>query len=263
MYKNKRALIALKLYQTLTPRFQSLAFYIQHPVTRCPIRFNRKFHLDHLCHLFESSYNEICLLHKLLTPGSVVWEVDATIGYFTQIFAEIVGPTGKVCAFEPSRRNLKHLPRNTRSFRGISIHAAAISDVVGTVHIQVNQDFSYDLCADSSYDSSPCPNIDLNARGYQNEQASSLTLDAFRLTQKKSPNLIKINSKHVGRIISGATNVLAKDRPALLVNINSNDSSLVRILSAYAYSLSMVQDTQQLDEPLNRFSSQLYLAEPK
>ena len=41
------------------------------------------------------------LVRKFVEPGMHILDVGANIGYFTTIFAQLVGPTGKVWAFEP------------------------------------------------------------------------------------------------------------------------------------------------------------------
>ena len=37
-----------------------------------------------------------------IKPGDNVWDVGANVGFYTQLFADVVGPDGKVIAFEPS-----------------------------------------------------------------------------------------------------------------------------------------------------------------
>ena len=62
-------------------------------------------------------------LRRLVSPGSLVLDIGANIGAHTLHLASLVGPTGRVMAFEPTdyafgklRRNLRCLRRH-RSFR--------------------------------------------------------------------------------------------------------------------------------------------------
>lgn len=65
-----------------------------------------------------------------VTPGSVVIDVGANIGYFTVHFARRVGPTGVVFAFEPGHENVDLLRWNvTRSaLPNVRIVEAALGD---------------------------------------------------------------------------------------------------------------------------------------
>jgi FkbM family methyltransferase len=55
---------------------------------------------------------ETALCEQLLRPGMVALDVGANIGYFTVLFAQRVGPAGRVYAFEPEPYNFGLLQRN-------------------------------------------------------------------------------------------------------------------------------------------------------
>jgi FkbM family methyltransferase len=57
--------------------------------------------------LYERS--EVALFRRLLSPGDVVVDVGANVGYLTSLFATIVGSRGRVIAVEPSPRLLPRL----------------------------------------------------------------------------------------------------------------------------------------------------------
>lgn len=54
------------------------------------------------------------LLARVLRPGDLAFDIGANIGYFTLAMARLVGPTGKVVAYEPDCRNIDKLIRNTQ-----------------------------------------------------------------------------------------------------------------------------------------------------
>jgi len=56
--------------------------------------------------------NEMHLLSKLLEPGGTFIDVGANIGLYSLAAARIVGPDGRVLAFEPSPRERGLLERN-------------------------------------------------------------------------------------------------------------------------------------------------------
>ena len=52
------------------------------------------------------------IFQKYVKKGDNVLDVGANIGYFTLMLAKLVGPTGKVFAFEPDPRNISLLKKN-------------------------------------------------------------------------------------------------------------------------------------------------------
>lgn len=55
---------------------------------------------------------EMAFLRATLKPGHTFLDIGANIGYFTVFASELVGPTGRVIAVEPERRNLSLLRAN-------------------------------------------------------------------------------------------------------------------------------------------------------
>lgn len=51
-------------------------------------------------------------LHKLVSPGSLVLDIGANIGAHTLNLAQLVGPNGRVIAFEPTDYAFRKLTRN-------------------------------------------------------------------------------------------------------------------------------------------------------
>ena len=61
-------------------------------------------------HIYGESDTKI--VKKLIKNGDVVLDIGANIGYYTLIFAKLVGNSGKVFAFEPEPENFKILQKN-------------------------------------------------------------------------------------------------------------------------------------------------------
>jgi len=78
------------------------------------------------------------LIRRILRPGDHFVDAGANIGYFTMLGARLVGPGGRVDAFEPqpdNRARLKdHLERNGLSQR-VRVCESALGDRSGTVKI--------------------------------------------------------------------------------------------------------------------------------
>ena len=66
-------------------------------------------------------------------PGDVAIDLGAHIGYYTLLLARLVGPTGRVLAFEPDPDNFALLSRNVEmnGYANVELFNAAASDRPG------------------------------------------------------------------------------------------------------------------------------------
>jgi FkbM family methyltransferase len=69
-------------------------------------------------------------LKGLLTPGATFVDVGANIGYFSLLAASLVGPAGRVLAFEPNQTNCELLRQSATAndFAWIAIHPVAVAE---------------------------------------------------------------------------------------------------------------------------------------
>ncbi len=75
------------------------------------------------------------LFHSRLREGMTVLDVGAHVGYYTLLAAKLVGPKGKVYAFEPEPENFKILQANIASngYENIRLIHQAVGDRTGRV----------------------------------------------------------------------------------------------------------------------------------
>lgn len=73
-----------------------------------------------------------------LRRGDVVFDLGANVGFLTLLAARLVGPTGKVYAFEPLPRNLRYLERHLEinSVANVTVIPAAVAATSGTVRFR-------------------------------------------------------------------------------------------------------------------------------
>ena len=64
-------------------------------------------------------------------PGDRVWDVGANIGHYTLQFAKLVGPHGRVYAFEPSSINRARLEGGVAGLPSVRILAMGLSNTSG------------------------------------------------------------------------------------------------------------------------------------
>ena len=82
---------------------------------------------------------EFCDL--LVKPGDVVFDIGANQGIYACAFAALVGPRGRVIAFEPQKYAVDVLQHNIRlnGFYQIIVQQAAVSDQEGSAVLDVSQ----------------------------------------------------------------------------------------------------------------------------
>ena len=85
----------------------------------------------------EYSESEVELFRDVLKQSDVVLDVGANIGTHTLAFSEIVGPTGKVFAFEPERFNFNTLAGNLAINNILNVYPVqtAIADEPGAIAV--------------------------------------------------------------------------------------------------------------------------------
>jgi FkbM family methyltransferase len=181
-------------------------------------RSNEKLILDFLRggQLYEPDIAH--LLGRVLGKGDVAVDVGANIGFFTVLASILVGPTGRVIAFEPFAENLERLRANLahNDCKNVTVIEKAVTNQVGEVEFFIN---SGNSGGNALWDIGRWP-------GYQEEfgtpvrvAVSATTLDAeWAQLQLPAPKVIKIDTEGAEqRVLEGARDLLARQKPHFVV----------------------------------------------
>lgn len=86
---------------------------------------------NHGCWLGSYEAPKQMRIIELVRPGMVCWDVGANVGFYTLLLAELVGPEGKVFAFEPVPRNVEFLRRHVEMnrYQNVRIIPCALGDI--------------------------------------------------------------------------------------------------------------------------------------
>ena len=74
-----------------------------------------------------------------ISPGMVVFDVGANIGFYTSLFADLVGPTGRVHSFEPDPLSFGILKHRTTRRGNVTASQAAVGDRSGSITLFCNR----------------------------------------------------------------------------------------------------------------------------
>lgn len=78
-------------------------------------------------------YKTQILFSNLVNKGAIVYDVGANVGFYTLLASVLVGPRGRVFAFEPLPRNINYLKKHLQinKSENVTIIEAAVADTDG------------------------------------------------------------------------------------------------------------------------------------
>ncbi len=161
---------------------------------------------------FRSEEQEYDLLPDLVRSGDVVLDLGANVGHYTARLSELVGPAGRVYAFEPFPQTFAVLKRNAVRFKykNVMLINMAASDHNGFDSMKVGR---FDNGLPNRYMASIAKDGDV--------QISCTTIDRLNI-----PNVsfIKIDiERHEMAALRGMEGLLARSRPTILIEDSSEE----------------------------------------
>lgn len=149
---------------------------------------------------FEPFQTEVVV--NAVRPGDVAVDVGAHVGYYTLLLAALVGPAGRVLAFEPDPDNFALLQRNValNGYANVELFHAAVSDRAGAARLY--------RCADNAGDhrlfptaGEPRPAVDVRV----------VALDDVFRDRAYGVDVVKIDVQgSEGGVVDGMAGVLAR-----------------------------------------------------
>lgn len=146
---------------------------------------------------------ETQLVRNLIKKGDTVLDIGANIGYYTLIFAKLVGREGKVFAFEPDLENFNLLKKNVKinGYRNIILVNKAVSNKNGKEKLYI-----------SIYNKGDHRIFDVND-GRKYIEIETIKLDDYFKNYNGNIDFIKIDVQGAeGGVIEGMLNLLEKNR---------------------------------------------------
>lgn len=162
------------------------------------------------------------LLLRHLKPGDTFVDVGGHFGYFTLLASRLVGPAGRVVAFEASRNTYAVLAENVRDQPTITAHNLALSDQQETISffefpVLYNEFNSMDVDQfrhEKWFAKFPPQRIDVAA----------VRLDDLVQRENLHPTVIKIDVEGAElKVIRGAADTLRRQRPLVVMEYLAPD----------------------------------------
>ena len=159
-----------------------------------------------------------------LRPGDWAIDVGANIGHYTKRFSDLVGPTGRVIAFEPVPATFELLAGNVAQFAAanVTLLNLAASDATRVLGIDIPH---FDTGLKNYYGAAL-------TRGAAALQVMTCAIDALALNGPV--RMIKIDAEgHDAVVVSGAKGLLARDLPVVV--IESESPEVTKLLHGLGY----------------------------
>ncbi|VTS04890.1 FkbM family methyltransferase [Tuwongella immobilis] len=163
---------------------------------------------------------ETLLIQGLARPGMRVLDIGANVGYFSCLFARLLGPMGQVIAFEPEPENAFLLHANTLLLAQlcpkaapIETHQLALSDRRGKARLNV---FERNLGLHSLVHAGGSRGIEVTVEQLDHLAMGDTPLPAFA----NRIDLIKADTQGSElALLRGGERLLERDRPVLVLEI--------------------------------------------
>ncbi len=178
--------------------------------------------------IYESDLQR--LLVDSLSPGDVFLDVGANVGFFSLLGATLVGPSGKVIAFEPVSENAQLLLRNLALNRvtNVQLVEAAVADRAGTASFEDGQSPSQ------------------GRLGTGSRSVPVVTLDGLLASGAiPAPQVIKMDIEGAESLaLSGARGLLATHKPKLFLSTHGyqQQAQCLEFLHALGYTTVLRRD---------------------
>lgn len=161
----------------------------------------------------EGEFADLAHCVRLARPGTTAVDVGASVGNYALALRKAVGPNGRVLALEANPAVFKELVRSTW-LAGVDAHNLAVSSQEGTAELRIPVDALGRV-------QEPVATLEDRGQECVRVQIPRTTLDHL-LADAERVSVIKIDVEgHEGEVIRGATGVLDKHRPALVMEIEA------------------------------------------
>lgn len=197
---------------------------------------------------YENGTNELLVQAAVaahLSDGGVLLDIGANVGFFSVIGARLVGPSGRVVAFEPVPANADLIRRNATAngFSQISVVAKAVTDRAGRGQLVLAEYAGGAALASVAPPPDACGEIEVDL----------VTIDGWLAGQPDlSPDLVKIDVEGAeAAVLHGMTATLGRRRPVVVVELDDSTAVAAEakadecraILEGHGYVVERLEDS--------------------
>jgi FkbM family methyltransferase len=221
---------------------------IKHHYTQDRIRLHSFRHKGYWFHGRRREQETMEAFARLVKPGDCVLEAGGHIGYISLYFAQLAGASGSVHVFEPGSNNLPYLWANAAGKPTISVIPKGLGHQAGVLplHLEDLTGQNNSLVPDFAGLAS---NERYAVKAHVVEQLVEIVpIDSYVAQAGLVPDFIKVDVEgYEWEVLAGASETLARHRPAMMVEVQSRGPEIARMLHDLGYRLHL-PDGREIDE---------------
>jgi FkbM family methyltransferase len=168
-------------------------------------------------------------LRRTVRPGHVVYDVGANLGYFTLAAARLVGPQGRVVAFEPVPWCAEAVRRNAalNDLDHVEVRAEAVGEESGRARLLVVEEASWSHLASTGRHAQTREEIDVDL----------VTLDELVAAGTiPPPDVLKIDTEGAElQVIRGLRRTIAEHGPRIVCELHDTNERFAALMDELGY----------------------------
>lgn len=179
------------------------------------------------------------VISENVSPGMVALDIGAHSGFYTLMLSKLVGPTGKVIAFEPLPANFRILEENValNEITNVQLQQRAVGEHSGEGNLEV-PDPGDSLVAGPMIAEDPCGSM----------KVPTVSLDNFLFERKLRVDFIKMDVEGAeGDILRGARRILETFHPRMMVELHGMEKQeachpVANLMAEFGYEIQWLGD---------------------
>ncbi len=157
---------------------------------------------------------------ECVSPGMTVLDIGAQYGYFTLLAAELVGASGSVHSFEPTKATYEILKKNAKGRPNLHVNNVAVFSESTELEFR---DFGTDNCAFNSL-YAPRDTRLAESGPIEHVKVKAVSVDDYIAETGVKPDFLKIDAESAEyKILQGMTKTLNDVRPVFTVEVGDSD----------------------------------------
>ena len=221
----------LRLRSLLFPLFSRLNpgdITIRHHFTGDRLRIHSFRHRGYWWHGRHREAESTAAFRTLVRRGTTAFDVGTHVGYMSQLFAQLVGPSGRVVSFEPGENNLPYTRANVAGHDNITLVEKAVGPHSGTATIYLEDVTGQNNSLVKDYEGVGSTSLHSVQAHVREVSIPMVSLDDFVRTSGLVPDFIKVDVEgfELG-VLAGAGETLKAHHPMLMVEIGRAETAAV------------------------------------